>query len=184
GFGDRAQEQAPIVVAPLPELGRRELEELHAGRVALHRADHRLDQTLVVVAIAEAFDGLAQDLAERVAVGRAQHRELPEAPQIAAEAVDEVVADGPDHAHRIIEIVGGTEDGLEGALLHLGVVLEREELLELIDEEEHPRILALGALAEIHREAAGMTLQRTGTRLDLVQARKLAAVADRRARPL
>ena len=66
-----------------------------------------------------------------------------------------VVAQRERHAHGTGRIVCGAAKGLDEGLTHGFVVREREDLLELIHEQQYGCVVPLGQVLKVERQQAG-----------------------------
>jgi hypothetical protein len=158
-----ARDQAALAVARLPQLGGRELQERQRAGRPQQRVDHLLGDGRILEAEADRVERLDERLAQAVAVRRRQEhqaaRELLHEDAILGHAVDEVGSHRQDHPQRRRPVVGHAGHARGEGLAQRRIADQRVELLELIDEQEHARALALGAAAQGHAQIARLLAQ-------------------------
>src|SRR5690606_6983474 len=108
------------------------------ARRGLH---HVLDDPRVLERVARELRGPHERLAQVVHVGRRQEEQaagqLVQEVLVAGEAIEEVGAHRQHHADRRGVVVGGGEQRREECLARGVVVRQREQLLELVDDDQY-----------------------------------------------
>jgi hypothetical protein len=161
------REPAAHPVAPLPEQAERELQHRQRRRLVADGGEDVLDELRLVERIAHLGERAQDDLAQHLLAGAAEHEHARE--RLAelghlGEPAEEVVARREDDAHRLPGIVGGAAQGAKEATPILGAGGERDQLLELVDEQHEPHAaLARPAPQDLAEERRALA-QRGGQR--------------------
>ena len=152
--------QVPLIaVAPLPQLRRSERQQRQRAALALHLRQHLLDQSVVLEVIAALDRRLHQGAPHVVTPWRIERRELREQRPQRLEAVavhQKVVTHAQKNVH--VGLHGQTCQELGKRLLH-HVPVEREQLFELVDDQQRIAVTAAPAGDDVDRHVCILEAQ-------------------------